>query len=134
MLYLGREDAQMLSHVDEVIGDRLSGDDTYEPDAVATADKLSGLTPPALLLTGDEMTEADTHALLRRVVNAELDHWVPGASQRLIYRASRALGFQAAEPRRADCGDQLVNHATVTQWVAGLYLRQCVGCARLFRV
>lgn len=134
MLYLGREDKQMLLHVDEVIGDRLSGDDTYDADSVATADKLSGLTPPAVLLTGDEMTEADAHALLRRVVNAELDEWVPGASQRLIYRASRALGFSAAEARRADCGPELVNHATITQWVAGLYLRQCVGCARLFRV
>ena len=35
MLYLGREDTEMLKHVDDVIGDRLSGDDTYEPDAVA---------------------------------------------------------------------------------------------------
>jgi len=134
MLYLGREDTEMLKHVDDVIGDRLSGDDTYEPDAVATADKLSGLTPPAVLLTGDEMTEADVHALLRRVINAELDHWVPGASQRLIYRASRALGFHARDQHRADCGGDLSDHATVTQWVAGLYLRQCVGCARLFRI
>lgn len=134
MLYLGREDKQMLLHVDEVIGDRLCGDDSYEAGDRATADKLSRLTPPAVLLTGDEMTEADAHALLRRVVNAELDQWVPGASQRLIYRASRALGFAAAEARRADCGPELVDHATITQWVAGLYLRQCVGCSRLFRV
>lgn len=134
MLYLGREDTQMLKHVDEVIGDRLSGDDTYEPDAVATAAKLERLTPPALLLTGDELTEAETHALLRRIVEAELDQWVPGASQRLIYRASRALGFKWPEPRRTDCGGETSSHATVTQWVAGLYLRQCVGCSRLFRI
>lgn len=134
MLYLGREDSQMLKHVDEVIGDRMLGDDTYEDADQATADKLSGLTPPAVLLTGDEMTEADAHALLRRVVNAELDHWVPGASQRLIYRASLALGFPSREPRRTDCGAERSGHATVTQWVAGLYLRQCVGCSRLFRI
>ncbi|AKA61769.1 hypothetical protein AVT62_gp31 [Streptomyces phage TP1604] len=133
MIYFGREDAQMLKHVNEVIGDRLSGDDTYEAENRTTADKLGLLTPPAVLLTGDEMTEADAHALLRRVVNAELDQWVPGASQRLIFRASRALGFAAAEARRADCGAELKDHATITQWVAGLYLRQCVGCARLFR-
>jgi hypothetical protein len=134
MLYMGWEDKPMLDHVNEIIGDRLSGGDTYNAASVATADKLTRLTPPALLLTGDEMTEAEAHALLRRVVNAELDQWVPGASQRLIYRASRALGFSAAEPRRTDCGDKVASHATVTQWVAGLYLRQCVGCARLFRV
>lgn len=134
MLYLGREDTQMLKHVDEVIGDRLSGDDTYEDEDHATADKLGKLTPPALLLTGDELTEAGAHALLRRVVEAELDAWVPGASQRLIYRASRALGFAHTEPRRTDCGKELASHATVTRWVAGLYLRQCVGCSRLFRV
>lgn len=132
MLYLGREDTQMLKHVDEVIGDRLSGDGTYDDQDHATADKLGLLTPPAVLLTGDEMTEADAHALLRRVVSAELDQWVPGASQRLIYRAARALGFTHPEPRRTDCGDEVASHATVTQWVAGLYLRQCVGCARLF--
>lgn len=134
MLYMGRGDTQMLKHVDEVIGDRLCGDDTYGEHERATADKLSKLAPPALLLTGDEMTEAETHALLRRVVEAELAAWVPGASQRLIYRAARALGFSSPEPRRTDCGDEVASHATVTQWVAGLYLRQCVGCARLFRV
>lgn len=134
MLYLGREDTQMLEHVDEVIGDRLSGDDTYEAEGRATADKLGRLTPPAVLLTGDEMTEADAHALLRRVVEAELDQWVPGASQRLIHRAGRALGFTYPEPRRSDCGAERGDHVTISQWVAGLHLRQCVGCARLFRI
>ncbi|AKA61699.1 hypothetical protein SEA_YDN12_32 [Streptomyces phage YDN12] len=134
MIYFRREDAQMLKHVDEVIGDRLHGDDSYEPEDRDTAAKLGLLVPPALVITGAELTEAQRHVLLRRIVNAELDEWVPGASQRLIFRASRALGFAAAEARRADCGPELKDHATITQWVAGLYLRQCVGCVRLFRV
>ena len=135
MLYLGREDAGMLSHVDEVIGDRLSGDDTYEDAERATADKLGKLVTPSLVIDGGEMTAAECTTLMRQVVLAEMDNWVPGASQRLLCRAGAALGIELANlvTGNPDCGLEPRWHALVSDWTAGVYVRRCVTCGRRYK-
>lgn len=135
MLYLGREDAQMMSHVDEVIRDRMLGDDTYEPDAVATVDKLGKLATPALVIDGAEQTREEAAFLFQDIVKAELHNWVPGASQRLLFRAGAALGFQQPHPELAqvlDCGPATGDHAVFSDWVAGLFVLRCSSCFRIF--
>lgn len=76
---------------------------------------------------GDEST------LLQSVVLAEMDHWIPGASQRLIGRAAELLdhdlGMRMAEP---DHGNDPGAHALFPDWVCGVYVQRCATCAHLF--
>lgn len=133
MQIFDRDDTQMISHAVDVMGDRLSdGNDYTEQDGV-TVTKLGELGTPALVVDGAEHTDYELRAMLRRIVTAELDHWVPDASQRLIYRASRALGESFPRARAGDHGPDPADHVLVAEWVAGLYLRKCATCQRLFR-
>lgn len=134
MIYFGQGEQQMLNHVDEVIGDRLSGDDSYEPGDQSTADKLGKIKAPCLVIDGSELSTEDAHALMARIVTAELDAWVPNASQRLLFRAAAALGVFAAPlvTDAPDCGLERSWHAIVPDWLAGLYVHRCVTCGRLY--
>ena len=73
--------------------------------------------------------------LFTRVVDAELNAWVPDASQRLLHRAGARLGFTRPDPATTlpDCGPYVSNHATVPNWVGHVYVLDCVNCARIFR-
>lgn len=133
MQIFDRDDTQMISHTVDVMGDRISDGNDYTEQDGNTITKLDELKTPALVVDGAEHTDYELRAMLRRIVTAELDHWVPGASQRLIYRASRALGESFAKPRAEDHGPNPEDHALTANWVAGLYLRQCATCQRLFR-
>lgn len=80
-------------------------------------------------------TETDQQ-MLKHIVRAELAHWVPGASQRLLYRAGRIVGIEQPNPANGqpDCGDDPEHHALISDWVAGLYLHRCSNCFRLFQL
>lgn len=135
MLYLGRDDTQTMSHIDEVIGDRLSGDDTYEDEDRATADKIGAIKCPSLVIDGAEMTDAEATAFMSQIVLAELANWVPDASQRLLHRAGAALGIPLGNllTSNPDCGASPGWHSLVADWAGGIFVRRCVTCGRLFR-
>lgn len=94
-----------------------------------------GRTPGAFLVTGDEMGHPDAVAMFRQIVEAELDHWCPNASQRLIHRAGHALGVRhpVMLSDAPDCGAEPGWHALFGDWVAGLFVRRCATCCRIFR-
>ena len=135
MLHFTQDDQQMMNHVVDVIGDRMHHEDGYTPQDTATVAKLDQLakTPSAVVLTGDEQTEAQARQMLRDVVALELKHWVPGASQRLIYRAANAMGIKQPYPTADDHGPNPADHPLVRDWVAGWPLMRCATCCRLFR-
>lgn len=140
MIHFTQGDAQMLNHTVDVIGDRMHHEDGYTDQDRATVTKLDKLAKAgaAVVITGaelaDEPHDADPQVrqMFQDIVKAELAHWVPGASQRLIYRAGLVLGVHQPMPRRDDCGPERINHALVSYWVAGLYLHRCSTCFRLF--
>lgn len=139
MLVFSKEEMQMVGHAAEVMDDRISNepDEYNDADATSTAklDAMSRAKTVALVVTGAEMDSASARHLMGQIVNAEMDHWVPGASQRLLYRASRALGVSTASIHlytEPDCGSKTA-HALVTDWVADIYVVRCVVCGRLDR-
>lgn len=134
MLHFTQDDSQMLNHVVDVIGDRMRHEDGYTPQDDATVVKLDRLAKSgnAVVLTGAEILEADARRHLAAVVRLELKHWVPGASQRLIYRAANALGLKQPYPTVDDHGPDPASHPLVPDWVAGMYLMRCATCCRLF--
>lgn len=137
MLHFTRDDQQMMNHVGDVVTDRMRHKDGYTEQDEATVEKLDQLTngldgTSAVVLTGDEQSESEARDLLAQVVRAELKHWVPGASQRLIYRAANAMGFKQPYPVRDDCGEAAASHSLHADWVAGLYLMRCASCLRLY--
>lgn len=137
MLHITRDDQQMMNHMVEVITDRMRHNDGYTDQDDATVTKLDQLTngldgTSAVVLTGDDQSEDEARSLLAQVVRAELKHWVPGASQRLIYRAANAMGFKQPYPTRPDCGEAASAHSLVADWVAGMYLMRCASCLRLY--
>lgn len=79
-------------------------------------------------------TENDQQ-MFQAIVRAELAHWVPGSSQRLLYRAGRITGFPQPDPEEGtrDCGNHYRDHVLFPDWVAGLYLKRCADCFRLFQ-
>lgn len=79
-----------------------------------------------------EMDTEDAAALLHRVVELELMHWVPNASQRLVHRAFTLVGQPHREPQAPDCGPRHRDHPLIATWVAGWYVMQCCRCDRLF--
>ncbi len=137
MIRFTDDDAQMLAHTAWTMRDQIVGDDDYTDGDRKTVDKLSKLAQagPTVALGLDDFG-TDPRVLFQRIVMAEVDAWVPGASLRLIHRAARTLGETAPDPSRAeaDCGPDLASHATVVDWQSGLYLRRCVHCLHLFRV
>lgn len=137
MIHWTDKDAKMASHMAEVVGDRIHHDPYgYTAADKAAVDKLDAMgvgNGRALVVTGAELSREDAAGLMQDVVSAEMANWVPGASQRLIGRAARALGFRELDSDTLDCGPNPGDHALYPEWVAGLYVQACSTCARLFR-
>lgn len=138
MIHWTEADSQMLVHVVDVIGDRMGSEDGYTEQDEATMVKLKALSKmgPAVTVAGDDLDEDARKSLFTEVVNAELDNWIPNASQRLLFRAGAALGqhHPGAKPTDAeDCGPSRAQHALILGWLASVYVHQCATCLRLYR-
>jgi hypothetical protein len=140
MLHFNREDGQMLAHIGEVMGDRVAeGEYTDEDREVVNridgiGRKMEGGGTGALVITGEDISHMDAALVFAAVVQAELNHWIPNASQRLIHRAGHALGVRhpVMLSDNKDCGSEPGWHALIADWVAGIYVRRCVTCCRLY--
>jgi hypothetical protein len=140
MLHFNREDGQMLAHIGEVMGDRVAEDEYTDEDreVVNRIDgigrKMEGGGTGALVITGEDISHMDAALVFAAVVQAELNHWIPNASQRLIHRAGHALGVRhpVMLSDNKDCGSEPGWHALIADWVAGIYVRRCVTCCRLY--
>lgn len=139
MIRWTNNDKAMLDHVVEVINDRMCEADGYNDDDRATMAKLEELAKagPALTVTGEQRDHPTELSLFEQIVTAELNNWVPGASQRLIFRASRALNVghypDPALAARTDCGPERGAHALAANWAGSLYVYRCATCFRLYR-
>lgn len=138
MIHFTQDDAQMLAHVVDVVGDRMHSEDGYTDTDRATMTKLEALVKEgaAVVVSGkDGQANVVELNLFLKIVRAELDHWVPNASQRLLFRAGAALGVQQPDPSRmsADCGPDRHQHALVADWVSTMYVYRCASCVRLYR-
>lgn len=136
MILFTEDDRQMMKHVVDVVGDRMHHEDGYTDQDRRTLDKLDRLSKSpatAVVVLADDV-DAEARQMFQAIVRAELRHWVPGASQRLLYRAGRIVGIQQPNPAhaQADCGADRADHALISDWVAGLYLHRCSSCFRLF--
>lgn len=107
---------------------------TTDPTRFSAAGQWPGdIESSTLLVTGAELERQEAEDLLRQVLGAELAHWVPGASQRLLYRASAALGFQfPREQLKADHGPDPADHPLIRDWVGRSHVLMCVTCHRVF--
>jgi len=138
--FTGPEAKQMLRHTADVMGDRLHHEDGYTDTDREVVDKVESLgregSTSAVVVTGEECDRESARELLRQIIDAELRAWVPNASQRLIYRATNALGLpDGIRPPRAtaeDHGPNPADHPLVRDWVAGRPLLRCATCCRLF--
>ncbi len=138
MIHFTNDDAQMLAHVVDVMNERIAVEGGYTEQNEATMTKLEALAKEgaAVVVSGREQSTIDSVALFSRIVKAELDHWVPDSSQRLLFRAGAALGIRQPDPSRAarsDCGPERADHATMADWVGTLYVHRCSSCLRLFK-
>ena len=137
MIHWTTADAQMLAHVTDVMNERIAVEGGYEEESKDTMVKLEELSTAgaAVTVTSEQQDYRAELGLFLQIVQAELDHWVPNASQRLLFRAGAALGVKQPDPARvrADCGAARADHATVPDWVSTLYVHRCINCARLFR-
>jgi hypothetical protein len=136
MQHIRHEELAMFKHTAEVMNDRLcdSGDEYSDNDsrAVDHIDDIGKSGTSALVLTGQDLSIVDCNRLMDQIVRAEVAHWVPNASQRLIRRAGLALGFSMHRFEHLDHGAELRWHAVVRQWQWGTAYLQCVDCGRLF--
>jgi hypothetical protein len=136
MILFTEEDRQMLNHIVDVVGDRMHHEDGYTEQDGRTLSKLDKLakTPATAVVVLADDVDAEARQMFQAIVRAELRHWVPGASQRLLYRAGRVVGIEQPNPAkgRRDCGADRTDHALISDWVAGLYLHRCSSCFRLF--
>lgn len=128
----------MLAHVVEVMGDRMHHEDGYTEQDEATMTKLEELSKagPALTATSGPQDYRAELGMFMRVLDAELDNWVPDASQRLLFRARRVLGADGIpDPAygRSDCGPERGDHALFTDWIGDRYVHRCASCFRLYR-
>lgn len=138
MIIFTDRDRQMLNHVVDVIGDRMRHEDGYtEQDerTVTKLDKLAKSPTTSIVVLADDV-DAEARQMFQAIVQAELRAWVPGASQRLLYRAGRIVGIEQPNPAKGqpDCGPDVADHALINDWVAGLYLHRCSNCFRLFQL
>lgn len=135
MISFTADDAHMADHASEMLQDACLEQSSYTRDNYDSAKKLGDLSQ-GLLVTGIEQTQAEAEALLKQVVQAELDHWAPNASQRLINRAAMILADgPILDPVLAsDHGNNPGDHALIQDWVCGIFVLRCCTCARLFKV
>lgn len=136
MIVFTEADRQMLRHIAEVVGDRLHHEDGYtdqDREVVDKIEQLSKLTTTIIVISGD-VEKSNPYQAFQQIVRAELAHWVPDASQRLLFRAGRALGVPQPDPvtARPDCGPSARLHSLCSEWVAGVFLYRCTTCFRLF--
>lgn len=139
MQHLNYTDRDFVAHAAEVMADRVGETGGYTDADAESCVKLEaiGKGGTALVLTGAEMDEQARNELMRLVLQAELDHWVPGASQRLIWRAAQALAIPVtvrldSPLNAADCGTERRWHSLTSTWIAGRYLMVCSTCRRLY--
>ena len=137
MIHWTNDNAQLLTHVVDVMNERIAVEGGYADGDRDTMTKLEELSTAgaAVPVTSEQQDYRAELGLFLQIVQAELDHWVPNASQRLLFRAGAALGVKQPDPARvrADCGAARADHATVPDWVSTLYVHRCINCARLFR-
>lgn len=138
MIHWTEADLQFLNHTVDVMGGRFHHEDGYTEQDRQTMKKLEALAKAGAALTVDGSEQHWKSGLdtFRRIVNAELDHHVPGASQRLLFRAGAALGVKQPDPSRAareDCGVTRAEHSLIGDWVGAMRLMRCSTCFRLFR-
>lgn len=133
----------MMDHVVDIIGDRIN----CEPDGYTTQDettmkkleqmtKLMAYENAKVLVVDLNRTphRDEAYEAIQDIVKLELANWVPGASQRLIRRASALLGFAVGPmPLADDHGPNPGDHALFPDWTGGQYVQKCAGCHRLFR-
>lgn len=139
MIYVKKDELPMMSHTAEVMHDRMCSEpDQWGPEcsrAVDHIDDMGKSSTPMLVLTGEELDRNAANHLFHDVVKAELRNWVPDASQRLLSRAAAALGSYPGYPlitEQTDCGAEPHWHALVADWAAGIFVRRCITCARLY--
>lgn len=139
MIHIRRDERQMIENAHDVMDDRITSEpdeyDDADTRAVLHLDVMAKTETGQLVVDGAELNDIDARRLMRQIVEAELDAWVPNASQRLLWRASWALGvpMNHSAPRDPDCGAEPSWHALTSAWVAGLFVRHCATCHRLFR-
>lgn len=138
MLSLNASDMATVTVAAEMLSDALEDRAYAKDNPDMSADKLEALgrLGHGFVLTGAELPTADAEKLLREVVRTEIEHWVPNSSQRLIDRASRALGYEPLiDPMiTPDHGPLPQDHALIMDWVLGLYVGRCVTCGHMFKV
>lgn len=137
MLHIGHDERGMIEHAHETMNDRIMSEPTEFEDADTRAvlhlDVMGKAETSQLVVTGDEIDVDEARNLMRRVVIAEINNWVPNASQRLVWRASSALEHRVGfRPDHLDCGDDRRQHYLVDEWAAGIFVRRCVTCQRLY--
>lgn len=132
------EDVTFMKHIQEVMSDRMSDGNDYTEDDRRSLAKLETLADSDVRIVSVIASKAalprDTETLhLQDIVRAELTHWVPNSSQRLIRRAAVMLDLPVMPvPAAEDHGDDRSAHALIPDWVGGLYLMRCATCNHLF--
>jgi hypothetical protein len=139
MIHIRHDERQMLAHVAKVMDVRMSDEPTEYTDADTRAvlhlDQVGKCETSALVVTGAELDHTKARQLMRQIIEAEMRNWIPNASQRLLWRASWSLNvpLNHAAPVNPDCGAEPGWHALVADWVAGIYVRRCITCQRLYQ-
>ena len=137
MIHFTEDDALMLRHTADVMSERISSDSSYSENDQNVADRIErmGQGRQSVLITGDELDHQDALVLYRNVVHAELNAWVPDASQRLLQRVGHALGVRHPLflTGNRDCGAEPGWHALHTDWIAGIFVRRCTTCGRAYK-
>lgn len=134
MIHFAHEDRQMLEHLSESRVGCLADYTDHDERVADKVGQVSKIETGSLVVTGEVLNEEKARHILSEVIEAELNHWIPGASQRLIYRASRALEMSARVPITwNDCGNEPHWHALVRDWIAGKTYMRCATCHRLYK-
>lgn len=137
MILFTGHDRPFLTHVVDIMRDLLlTLPDEYTSRDRLTVDMLeilSQMTTSAVVTDGSECSEWSQKMMFRSVVGAEMDNWVPNASQRLLRRAAAALGqYVPPVPTEEDHGPERGSHPLIPDWVCGTYVMRCATCGRLF--
>jgi hypothetical protein len=134
MFHIDYPDRNFMTAAAETMQDRILSESGWEPGDQAACTKLEamGNGGTALVVTGADLDTEAAEALMLSVLEAEIDHWVPGASQRLILRASAALGFY---PHPLKDAQRCVPGTCTTAgtWVARKPYMRCTDCGRFYR-